>query len=130
MARNSPNLGPYSRQLRRGAIGKLADGRSSLGQYIRHLEAELVAHVGGKPTITERILIERLIKIRVQLDLLDEKLARGDWTANDQRTYGGLLNALRLTAREIGLKPATAKLDPMAALHRHLAARQQGSEAA
>src|SRR5687767_5090242 len=109
MARNSNKVGPYSKLLRRGAIGKLADGRSALGRLIRHLEAELVAHVGGSPTITQRLLIERLIKTRIQLDLLDEKLARGEWTGNDSRTYGGLLNAMRLTARELGLKPAADK---------------------
>ena len=121
MAANSPNPGPYSRLLRRGAIGKLADGRSTLGRFIRHLEAELVAHVGGHPTITQRLLIERLIKTHVQLDLLDEKLGRGDWTANDSRTYGGLLSAMRLTTRELGLQPASANEPPGAALDRHIA---------
>ena len=123
MAANSPNPGPYSRLLRRGAIGKLADGRSTLGRFIRHLEAELVAHVGGCPTITQRLLIERLIKTHVQLDLLDEKLGRGDWTANDSRTYGGLQNAMRLTTRELGLRPANEapEPDPMQRLHAHLA---------
>ena len=118
MAANSPNPGPYSRLLRRGAIGKLADGRSTLGRFIRHLEAELVAHVGGHPTITQRLLIARLIKTHVQLDLLDEKLGRGDWTMNDSRTYGGLLSAMRLTTRELGLQPTEGPLDPSKSVHR------------
>jgi hypothetical protein len=112
VAKNRGQIGPYSRRLRRGAIGGLIeiDGRSAEGRFIRHLEAELTAHVGGDPTIVQRLLIERLIKIRCQLDRLDEKLATGGWTDHDSRTYGGLLNAYRLTARELGLKPAAAKV--------------------
>jgi hypothetical protein len=115
-SRRQPRLGPYSRKLQRGAIADLYDGRSAEGRFIRHLEAELVAHVGGSPSITERLLIERLIKIRLQLDLLDTKLAKGEWTGHDSRTYGGLLNAYRLHARELGLRPAAAK--PLTILER------------
>jgi hypothetical protein len=131
MAKNSPRPGPYSRLLRRGAIGKLADGRTELGRFIRDLEAQLVAHVGGRPTITQRLLIERLIKTHVQLDMLDDKLQRGDWTANDSRTYGGLLNALRLTSRELGLDAASDKPQRLAdVLAEATAARVRGGVAA
>ena len=107
--RDHRSVGPYSRKLRRGAIGASLDGRSAEGRFIRDLEQQLVEHVGGKPSITQRLLIDRIIKIRLQLDGLDEKLAAGNWTPHDSRTYGGLLNAYRLTAREIGIKPAAAK---------------------
>jgi len=107
MARNHSGLGPYSKRFARGSLAGL-DGRSSMGRLARVLEAQLVAHCGGSVSITQRMLIDRLIKVRIQLDLLDEKLTRGDWTPHDQRTYGGLLNAYRLTAREIGIKAAPA----------------------
>ena len=118
-------LGPYSRVLRRGAIGASLDGRSTMGRFVRDLEKQLIEHVGGNPSITQRLLIERMIKVRIQLDLLDEKLASGEWTAHDSRTYGGLLNAYRLTAREIGLD-AKAKAQPT--LQEHLA--RKAAEAA
>lgn len=105
---NRGRLGPYSRRLHRGAIGDLFDGRSAQGRFVRHLEAELVAHVGGAPSVTQRLLIDRLIKIRLQLDLFDAKLGAGEWTPHDGRTYGGLLNAFRLTARTLGLIGAAA----------------------
>ena len=101
-------LGAYSRRLHRGALGNLFDGRSAEGRFVRNLEAELVAHCGGNPSITERLLIDRLIKIRLQLDMLDERLAAGNWTPHDVRTHGGLLNAYRLTAKAIGLHRAAA----------------------
>ena len=85
------------------------DGRSVLGRFVRAIESELVAHVGGAPSIIQKLLIERLIRLRLQLDGLDEKLAAGDWTPHDGRTYAGILNAYRLTARELGLKPAAAR---------------------
>ena len=122
-------LGPYSRVLRRGAIGASLDGRSTMGRFVRDLEKQLIEHVGGNPSITQRLLIERMIKVRIQLDLLDEKLASGEWTAHDSRTYGGLLNAYRLTAREIGMD---AKPKPAKTLAEHLAekAAQAAAQAA
>jgi hypothetical protein len=117
--------GPYSRVLRRGAIGVAISGRSQLGRLVRDMERQLSDHVGGNPSITQRLLIDRAIKIRLQLDALDKKLAEGAWTAHDSRTYGGLLNAFRLALRELGLQPAAAKpTDPMDALSHHLASRE------
>ena len=62
------------------------------------------------------MLIDRAVKIRIQLDLLDEKMVSGNWTGHDQRTYGALLNAYRLSARELGLK-AAEKSQPSLAGH-------------
>jgi hypothetical protein len=92
------------------------DGRSAEGRFARHLEAELIAHVGGNPSFVQKLLIEQMVKIRMQLDLLEERLAEGNWTPHDSRTYGGLLNAYRLTARDLGLRPAAAAEPPGAAL--------------
>jgi hypothetical protein len=72
------------------------------------LEAELVAHVGGKPSITERLIIDQAIKARLQLDALGDKLVAGNFTDHDRRVFGALLNALRLNLRELGLKPASS----------------------
>lgn len=77
------------------------------------MERQLIEHVGGAPSITQRLLIDRAIKTRLQLDALDEKLAAGNWTAHDQRTFGGLQNAFRLTLRELGIAPSAP--DPRAA---------------
>lgn len=107
-------LGPHSRVFRRGAIGDSIDGRSTLGRFIRDLERQLIEHVGGAPSITQRLLIDRIIRIRVQLDALDEKLSAGNWTPHDSRTHGALNNALRLTLREIGLRPAAARQPSLA----------------
>ena len=76
-------LGPYSRTLRRGTIGASIDGRSTIGRYIRDLERQLVRHVGGPSatlaslTIAQQLLIERLVKTTVQINLLDDRFAAG-----------------------------------------------------
>jgi hypothetical protein len=127
--RDRPRVGPYSRRLHRGAIGELFDGRSAEGRFVRALEAELVQHVGGDPTITQRLLIDRLIKIQLQLAAFDAKLASGKWTGHDQRTYGGLLNAFRLTARELGLKATAAKPPSLADIAAEIVAKRESTAA-
>jgi hypothetical protein len=101
--KNHRPLGPYSRVFRRGAVGASIDGRSTLGRQIRDMETQLIQHTGA-PTVTQRLLITRLIKIHLQLDALDAKLTAGNWTEHDARTHGGLQNAYRLTMRELGMR--------------------------
>src|ERR1700716_2192082 len=116
-------VGPYSRKLQRGPIGDCVDVRSAEGRFIRDLERQLVDHVGGAPSITQRLLIERIVKIKLQLDAFDNKLASGDWTAHDQRTFNALLNAHRLACRELGLSSA-----PQLILNRAGRGRQMGAQ--
>jgi hypothetical protein len=129
VAKSRGKIGPYSRVFQRGVIADTVDGRSREGRLMRHLEAALTAHVGGSPSIVQRLLIERMVKVRMQLDLLDEKLTQGEWTPHDSRTYGGLLNAYRLTARELGLKATVAEKPSLAELLAHAAAEREASAA-
>jgi hypothetical protein len=102
--------------------------RSTAGRYVRDLEAQLIAHCGGAPTITQRLLIERLIRTTVQLNALDDKLlAAGSWTDHDGRTHGGLINRQRLLLRELGLKGAAERAP---SLGEYLAAKSAGDAAA
>jgi hypothetical protein len=52
--------------------------RPTEGRYLRDLEAQLIAHCGGAPSITQRLLIKRLIRTTMQLHVLDAKLLAGD----------------------------------------------------
>ena len=94
---------PYAKVLDRNAFGSLAqlDARTLPGRLARDLGAELAEYIGGNPTIAQRLLIERIIKMKMQLDAFDAKLEKGPWTAHDTRTYGGINNAYRLTLREL-----------------------------
>jgi len=88
--------GPYSKKLRRRPIGDQISGNTSLGRFIRALEARLTDYVGGNPDIAQLLNIDRVVKLRVQLDLFEAKLETGNWTDLDRRTYGALHNAFRL----------------------------------
>ena len=106
--RSSPRKnGPYSRRLKRGAISDAFDGRSTEGRYIRDLEKQLTEHIGGNPTITQKLLIQRIIELRMRLDAFDYKLKNEPekWTGHDDRTYGGCQNAFRLALKDLGHQP-------------------------
>src|SRR5215469_8297812 len=99
------NSGPYSVRLARGPVAAV-DGRSSEGRYIRALEAELLATLPGSPSVTDRLLIDRLIRLRLQLDELENKIeearaGRGHWTDHDLRVYSAVGNQYRLTLKEL-----------------------------
>lgn len=115
--------GPYSKALRRGPIGDNINGNSALGRFIRALEAQLTSYVGGNPDIAQRLTIDRIIKVRVQLDMFEAKLKTGNWTDTDRRTYGALHNAFRLALRE--LRPASSRKQP-ADLETYLASIRVG----
>jgi hypothetical protein len=103
--------GPYSRMLRHGALGKGIDGSSVLGRFIRDLEAQLVAHVGGRRlsdlSIAQQLMINRVVKTEVQIRAFDEKIASGTWTDLDARTFSGLLSRQRMLLVTLGIERAT-----------------------
>jgi hypothetical protein len=101
-----------SRVLRRGSLGDLIDARSREGRFLTAVERELTQHVGGAPSITQKLLIRRLARGLLRLELLDERVARGEWTDHDARTFSALSNQVRLLTKELGLKQATEKALP------------------
>lgn len=76
--------GPHSRADKRlVADRRLAPARRAR----RHIE-DLTEHIGGHPTATQRLLIERTAMVLVRLSYLDEKILSGmDLTDYDNRTY-------------------------------------------
>lgn len=109
--RDRRKLLPYAKVLDRNDFGSFArlDGRTLLARAIRGLTAELVELIGGSPTVAERLLIERIVKMKLQLDALDVKLEKGCWTPHDSRTYAGLGNAYRLALRELQYNSGAGK---------------------
>ena len=96
-------VGPYSRS---GPLAKV-DGRSREGRFLKSIRAELVDHVGGCPSVTERHLIERAVWLAFRVAQLDAKMAGSDkFTDHDSRTYLAWSNSLTRCLRELGLKPS------------------------
>ena len=121
---NRRTVGPYCRSLERGVLGDGINGRSREGKFLRRVEAELVAHVGGNPSFPQTLLIRRVSRAMLRLELMDSKLDGPDWTDHDGRVFGGLSNSVRLMLRELGIKhaPASRKLSVLEYL------AQQGEE--
>lgn len=92
-------IGPYSR---RGVLDKL-DRRSAEARFIREVRAELALHVGGKPSATQRAMIDRAAWLRLHIRLMDNRTAEGrELTELDSRTYLAWVNSLRLMMEALG----------------------------
>jgi len=89
---------------------------------MRRVRADLIAHVGGKPSATQRMLVERAVTLSLYVSKLDSKLLKnGSMTEHDSRTYLAWSNSLTRTLRELGLgKPQDA---PGNRLQQHLAGK-------
>jgi hypothetical protein len=60
--------------------------------------------------MTQRLLIRRLARNMLRLELIDERLTAGKTlSAHDGRTFSALSNHVRLIARELGLRAEAAK---------------------
>jgi hypothetical protein len=95
-------LGPHSRLFRRGAVGNM-DGNSAEAKFVKTVEAGLVAHLGRKVSIAQHLLIRRVSRAMLQLELLDAKQSLTD---HDFRLASSLDGRVRLGLRELGLKAA------------------------
>ena len=105
-------LGPYSRAIDRGALGSVIPPHSREGRYLRHYEAMLTQHVGGKPSIVERQVIVRASRLALHLELLDERtLSEGKGLGQtDLHFYVSWSNALVRHLEKLGLKSSAAAI--------------------
>src|SRR5947208_17161985 len=67
--RKRGEIGPYSRSIDRGAIGRVS-GRSREGRFLRGYERMLLEHVGGQGSVVQRAMITRAARLALHLELL------------------------------------------------------------
>ena len=80
------------------------DQRSRAARILAGARAELTAHVGGRPTATQRALIERASFLMLHVAQLAAKaLAAGMMTERDSRTYLAWSNSLSRALAALGL---------------------------
>jgi hypothetical protein len=116
-------IGPYSRP---SVLARL-DGRTREGRLVRDTRAQLVAHLGGNPSVTQAALIERAVQLTLRIAAMDRKFAAdGKMTELDTRTYLAWSGSLSRAVRDIGLKSVGQKAP---SLQEHLASRQAAKEA-
>jgi hypothetical protein len=90
---------PYSRP---GVLAKL-DQRTKEARFVRELRDELLVHIGGRPSATQRALIEQLVQIRLRLAVMDRRFAAtGAQTDHDSRTYLAWANSYARLLRQLG----------------------------
>jgi hypothetical protein len=97
--------GPYSR-----LDLPTFNGRTKEGAFLRGVRAELVKHVGGKPSATQAALIEAAAQLRLRISLMDRKFGETRiQSEHDSRTYLAWVGSLgRLMQRLDGLQGVPA----------------------
>lgn len=104
------------------------DKRSREGRLIRQVRADLTAHIGGKASVVQRMLIERAALLSLRLAKLDQKIADGAlFTETDNNTYLAWSNSLVRTLSALGAQPQATQQPP--SLADHLRARYGGDAA-
>ena len=92
---------PHSRPVRVAGVTT----RTAEGRLIRDVRADLIKHVGGAPSATQRVLIERAVMLTVQLGRMDAKsLVDGVMSDHASREYLAWSNTLTRTMKALGLK--------------------------
>ena len=81
------------------------DGRTKKGRFVRDARARLAAQVGGEPSATQAVLIERASMLLLHLKLVDERVAAGGSVDGvDGREYRAWSNVLSRTLRDLGIR--------------------------
>jgi hypothetical protein len=99
-----PKRRETAKALRR-EFGITIDGRSRQAQALRRFRAQLIAHVGGQPSITQDALIASVCQLRLRLLALDESFAaQGRMTETESRHYRGWVQSYHRALAELGLE--------------------------
>ena len=116
---------------RRGQLLVLPSARTGEGRRLREFRADLVAHVGGTPSATQRALIDRATVLQWHLTQMDaEALAGGVMSGHRRREYLAWDGALRRALVALGLKGAASGAPSKSEILRALYGQQEGAHAA
>jgi hypothetical protein len=105
------------------------DQRTKEAAHLRRVKAELRQHVGGTPSVTQAMLIDRAAILSLRVTQLDAQMAEtGALSDFTSRTYLAWSNSLTRTIAALGLKPS-AKTNGPTDLEAYLASRTVASGA-
>ena len=104
-------IGPYSRP---PALAKM-DGRTREARLMRDTRKALFQHVGGKPSATQALVIDRIVNLTLRVATMDRKFAEaGTMTEHDTGTYLAWSAALSRLTRQLGLAGTPPKARTLA----------------
>lgn len=96
--RRKGSVGPYTAHKDLSAISL----RSVEGRILKKVRADLLEEIGGVPTASQRVLLDRAAMLNLQIALMDRKaVAAGSMTEHDQRTYIAWVNALTKCMKQL-----------------------------
>jgi hypothetical protein len=114
---NMAKVGPQSTSTR---LAKL-DGRTTLAKRAKQRREELIQHVGGNPSATQKALIEQAVMLQMRIDMMDSATIEGGaMNSGDDRRYLAWANSLARLMRQLGQKSAPR---PTVSLAAHIANR-------
>ena len=115
---------PFSRlsvRARKRAQIRRVHGLSAPAKAARRLRAELIAHVGGKPSPVQRALIETAYQLRLKLAVFDARFIElGGLSDHGRREYLAFVNSFCRVLDRLGFAPAP---EPPPSLENYLSAR-------
>ena len=86
------------------------DGRGELARRVRDLHADLVAHLGGRPSATEDMIARRAATLAAWCETQDATLAAG--ADFDHAAYSTAANTLRRLLADLGLERRARDVTP------------------
>ncbi|MEK1928492.1 MAG: hypothetical protein AAAC47_01670 [Pararhizobium sp.] len=94
------DIGPYSRP---SVLAKL-DGRTREARLMQTVRDDLTAHIGGRPSATQKALIDRAAWLQLHVSLMDAKTLEdgGPLSERDSRQYLAWSNSLTRIMRDLG----------------------------
>lgn len=103
----------YSYSRKKGKLLVLPSAATAEGKRLREFHAGLIAHVGGSPSFTQLVLIDRCTMLQQHLTAFDRRAAAegglGDLAG---RQYLAWQNTLTRTLVQLGLQASERKADP------------------
>lgn len=111
-----PYAGPYSRP---ESLAKI-NGSTREARILKGVRADLTAHVGGKPSATQRVLIDRAAMLTLRIAMMDAKSGDGTLSERDSREYLAWTNTLTRLMRQLGMQGAAERPKSLA---EHLASK-------
>jgi hypothetical protein len=98
------------------------DRRTKEARLLEEVRADLIRHIGGQPTVTQRHVIERCAWLSLRVALLDRKMATGSFSPHDNREFLACSEALTKLLAKLGFK-ATDSRPSVPDLNEYLAKR-------
>jgi hypothetical protein len=101
-------------------LGRL-DGRSREARLKAAFKADLLQHIGGRPTIPQALMIEQAANLQLRISLMDARFAATNTMGDgEQRHYRAWVNTLANVLSKLGPAPAQPQEAPHLKVRRYL----------